>query len=203
MQSRLPRLLRGLTTVSIGLLAAATVAMIVFATFLTGTDEAGSAHLAVPIQFSIDSDAYSLTGDGWGDGTISRASGEAYFEDPGPALTIAAAGTIVAGLAAAFIALILMRRIFGTMIVGTPFIPENARRIRWLGFMVIGAAVVEQVIDIGLGLLVLDNVSSAGLDIDYRFDLNLAAVFVGLIILALAEAFRYGTSLQADADLTV
>ena len=42
-----------------------------------------------------------------------------------------------------------------------------------------------------------------GFDIAYRFDLNLADVFVGLIILSLAEVFRYGMTLQADSDLTV
>ncbi|MDF1594839.1 MAG: DUF2975 domain-containing protein [Acidimicrobiia bacterium] len=203
MQTRLPRLLRGFTTFAIALLTVVTVAIVVFATVLIGTDESGSAELAVPIQFKIDSDAYSLTSDGWGDGTIIRASGEANFDDPGIGLAIAAGGTILAGLAAAFIALILMRRIFSTMMVGTPFLPENARRIRWLGYMVIGGALVEQIIEIGLGLLVLNSISSTGLDIDYHFDLNLAAVFVGLIILALAEVFRHGTALQADADLTV
>ncbi len=203
MQTRLPRLLRGFTTFAIALLTVVAVAIVVFAAFLIGTDGSGSAELRVPIQFTIDSDSYSLTSDSWGEGTLSSASGEANFEDPGVGLAVAAGATIIAGLAVAFVALILLRRIFSTMIVGTPFLPENARRIRWLGYMAIGGALAEQIIEIGLGMLVLNSVSSTGLEIDYHFNLNLAAVFVGLIILALAEVFRHGTSLQTDADLTV
>jgi hypothetical protein len=203
MQSRLPRLLRGFTTFAIALLTVVAIAVVVLAFVLIRSDGEGSTALAVPIQFTIDADVYSLSSDSWGGGEITRVSGQAAFDDPGLGLAIAAGATIVAGIAAAFVALILLRRIFSTMTVDTPFLPENARRIRWLGFMVIGAAVVEQVIDLGLGLLVLGNVSSTGLDIDYRFDLNLAAVFVGLIILALAEVFRHGTALQADSDFTV
>lgn len=203
MNKRLPRLLRGLTTFSIVLLAAAAILMVVLAVFLIGGDGSSSPDLAVPIQFSIDENAYTLTSDSWGDGTVGRVSGEAQFDETGVGLAIAAGATIIAGLAAAFVVLILLRRIFTTMMVGTPFLPENVLRIRWLGWIVIVAAIVEQFIKVGLGLLVLNNVDSTGLDIDYRFDLNLAALFLGLIILALSEVFRHGMNLQAESDLTV
>ena len=204
MSTKLPRILKGLTTVGIGLLAVGVIAIIVLAVFFADGDSTDTSELiALPIQFTIDTDAYSLSGETWGAGEITRASGMAVFNDPGPGLAIAAAATVIAGAAAALFALVLLRRIFDTMTIGTPFLPENATRIRWLGFIAIGVAVVEQIIEIGLGLLVLDNVSSSGLDIDYHFDLNLGAVFVGLIVLALAEVFRHGTSLQADSDLTV
>ncbi|MDH5372392.1 MAG: DUF2975 domain-containing protein [Acidimicrobiia bacterium] len=203
MSTRLPRLLRGFTTLGMVLLAGATIALIILGALLIGNDGLQSADLAVPIQFSVDADAYPLISESWGNGQISRAVGTATFDDPSFGLAIAAAAAVIAGVVAAFIVLILLRRIFGTMVVGTPFLTENVTRIRWLGFIVIGAAVVEQIIQIALGLIVLDNVSSTGLDIAYHFDLNLAAVFVGLIILSLAEVFRYGMTLQADSDLTV
>ena len=203
MNSRLPRFLRGLTTFAIVLLSAAVVLIIVLAGFLIGGDGSDSPDLAVPIQFSIDESAYTLTSGSWGDGTVGRVVGEAQFSETGFGLAMAAGAAIIAGLAAAFVVLILLRRIFTTMMVGTPFLPENVRRIRWLGWIVIVAAVVEQIIKVGLGLLVLDNVTSTGLDIDYRFDLNLATLFLGLIILALSEVFRHGMNLQAESDLTV
>jgi len=203
MNSRLPRLLRGLTTLSIVLLAAAVILMIVLAGFLIGGDGSTSPDLAVPIQFSIDESVYSLSSNSWGEGTVGRVVGEAQFSETGLGLALAGGATIVAALAAAFVVLILLRRIFTTMMVGTPFLPENVLRIRWLGWIVIVAAIVEQVIKVGLGLLVLDNVTSTGIDIDYRFNLNLATLFVGLIILALSEVFRHGMNLQAESDLTV
>lgn len=203
MNSRLPRFLRGLTTFSIILLSVVVVLMIILAGFLISGDGSTSPNLAVPIQFSIDEGVYTLSSDSWGDGTVGRVVGEAQFSETGLGLALAAGATIIAGIAAAFVVLILLRRIFTTMMVGTPFLPENVLRIRWLGWIVIVAAIVEQIIKVGLGLLVLDHVTSTGLDIDYRFDLNLAALFLGLIILALSEVFRHGMNLQAESDLTV
>ena len=204
MSTRLPRILRALTTLGIGLLLVGVIAIIVVAVFFADGEGPNTRELiALPIQFTIDADKYSLSGESWGAGEITRASGMATFNDPAPGLAIAAVATVIAGAAAALLVLVLLRRIFDTMTIGTPFLPQNATRIRWLGFIAIGAAVVEQIIEIALGLLVLNNVSSSGLEIDYHFDLNLGAVFVGLIIVALAEVFRHGTSLQADSDLTV
>ena len=203
MNRRLPRFLRGLTTFSIILLSVVVVLMIILAGFLISGDGSTSPNLAVPIQFSIDEGVYTLSSDSWGDGTVGRVVGEAQFSETGLGLALAAGATIIAGIAAAFVVLILLRRIFTTMMVGTPFLPENVLRIRWLGWIVIVAAIVEQIIKVGLGLLVLDHVTSTGLDIDYRFDLNLAALFLGLIILALSEVFRHGMNLQAESDLTV
>ena len=203
MNRRLPRFLRGLTTFSMILLSVVVVLMIILAGFLISGDGSTSPNLAVPIQFSIDEGVYTLSSDSWGDGTVGRVVGEAQFSETGLGLALAAGATIIAGIAAAFVVLILLRRIFTTMMVGTPFLPENVLRIRWLGWIVIVAAIVEQIIKVGLGLLVLDHVTSTGLDIDYRFDLNLAALFLGLIILALSEVFRHGMNLQAESDLTV
>ncbi|MFW2338580.1 MAG: DUF2975 domain-containing protein [Acidimicrobiia bacterium] len=203
MNSRLPRFLRGLTTFSMILLSVVVVLMIILAGFLISGDGSTSPNLAVPIQFSIDEGVYTLSSDSWGDGTVGKVVGEAQFSETGLGLALAAGATIIAGIAAAFVVLILLRRIFTTMMVGTPFLPENVLRIRWLGWIVIVAAIVEQIIKVGLGLLVLDHVTSTGLDIDYRFDLNLAALFLGLIILALSEVFRHGMNLQAESDLTV
>lgn len=202
MSSRLPRLLRGFTTFMIGLLGIATILMVILGALLIGGDSF-DADLGLPIQFDIDTDSYSLVSASWGDGEIQRVSGVANFEDPGPSVTIGVGIAIAAGLATAFVSLVLLRRIFTTMTTGTPFLPENVTRIRALGFITIGVGIATGLAEIALGLLVLNNVTSTGIDINYSFKLNLAAVFVGLVILALAEVFRYGTNLQSDSDLTV
>lgn len=203
MESRLPRFLRGMTTFALGLLITVSVLIVVLVGFLFLSDATEGPDLPVPIQFTIDTDRYSLESADWGEGTLARVTGEAQFAEPSIGLAVGAGAAIAAGIGAAFLVLILLRRIFTTMRDGTPFLPENVRRIRWLGYIVIAAAVVEQLVTVMLGVVMIDNVTSAGIELNYAFNLNFTAIFLGLIILAIAEVFRYGTNLQSDADLTV
>ena len=202
MPTRLPRILRGFTTFAIVLLGIATILMLILGVLLIA-DDSPEVDMSLPIQFTLDDASYSLISNSWGDGNIDHVWGVANFANPGPSVTIAVGIVIAIGLANAFFSLILLRRIFATMTVGTPFISKNVTRIRWLGFITIGAGIATELAEVGLGLMVLNNVSSTGLDLDYSFDLNLAIILVGLVILSLAEVFRYGVNLKSDSDLTV
>jgi hypothetical protein len=205
--SRLPRVLVRLTELAIGLLVLATVAsvVVVIAASINGTD----AQLRVPVEFAPDRDTYQLVSDMWGDGVIESAQGSALFEDPGPSLFIgSAAAGIAIFLVPAFLVLILLRRIFSTMAKGTPFVGENTRRIRWIGWLMIIFGVVGQIVRWGLIWFVQSNISATGLDLSLQIDQSLVQpdmtmIFLGLVVLALAEVFRYGSLLQTDSDLTV
>ena len=94
------------------------------------------------------------------------------------------------------------RPFIATMTVGTPFLPKNVATSAGSGSCPHRSHRRACHRD-RFGLLALSNTSRNGLDIDYRFDLNLAAVLLGMIILANAEVFRYGLTLQAESDLTV
>ena len=47
------------------------------------------------------------------------------------------------------------------------------------------------------------HVSSPGLSFRTAFPINVEVVGLGILVVLLAEVFRYGTGLQADHDLTV
>ena len=51
--------------------------------------------------------------------------------------------------------------------------------------------------------MMLVHVQSNGLQLTPQFDLNPAPFAIALIILSLAEVFRYGLELQTESDLTV
>lgn len=207
--SRLPKSLKLITTILLVIMIFSFVIMIGTAILAgTGALDSGNAEpsISLPIYFVPDSDSYTLTSDAWGNGEIVWASGQVAFEST----RVNSVGTIVEivvwllmlGIPAASILLVL-RRIFGSMEKGTPFIPANVNRIRWLAGLLIITAVLAQIVQARIGELILTNIRSSGLDIIYRFELDPTILVIGLIILSLAEVFRYGLELQAEADLTV
>lgn len=207
--SRLPKSLKLITTILLVLMVFS-FAIIIGITILAGTDAfdvgQGEPSISLPIYFVPDSDSYTLTSDAWGSGEIVWASGQVEFESArvdslGTAVEIIV-WLLMLGVPLFFI-LVVMRRIFASMESGTPFIPANVNRIRWLAGLLIGTAVFAQIVQARIGELLLTNIRSSGLDIVYRFGLDPTILVIGLIILSLAEVFRYGLELQAEADLTV
>ncbi len=90
-----------------------------------------------------------------------------------------------------------LRRVFATLIAGRPFEPRNVRRLQ----------------EIGLSLLVLElagyalaMLAPAALGAPRRTGgdgANLSGWFAVLVVFVLAEVFREGARLQAEAELTV
>ena len=96
-----------------------------------------------------------------------------------------------------------LRRIFANLKAGQPFIPENARRIRAIGLLVILACLVQSFLGFGLGTILAKNLAIEGVTIRPQLNFGLDGFLIGLVILVLAEVFRYGAALQEDRDLTV
>lgn len=95
------------------------------------------------------------------------------------------------------------RRIFANLKAGQPFIPENVRRIRAIGLLVILTCLVQSFLGFGLGMILAKNLAIEGVTIRPQLNFGLDGILVGLAILVLAEVFRYGAALQEDRDLTV
>ena len=86
----------------------------------------------------------------------------------------------------------------------TPFIIENADRVRVIGLAIIGAAVLAMVRGPLLAAYVMSGTQVAGFRVDAAVDFGLiGTVGIGLVVLLLAEVFRYGIALQEEHDLTV
>lgn len=103
---------------------------------------------------------------------------------------------------AAYVAVVLfitgrVRRIFSTLIVGDPFHPHNVARLRSIGF----ALAALELINYGVNL-----VSSSAFPAQVRsvrFPFNPTAWFAVLVVFVLAEVFREGARLRAEAEMTI
>lgn len=103
-----------------------------------------------------------------------------------------------------FIIIYFLRQIFNDLVKNkSPFIPENPKRIRWIGYIIIAGSLISSVFDFMVGKYIAQNITLTDIGFSYGLNLNLPAIFLGLIIIVLAEIFRTGNQLKEDQELTV
>jgi hypothetical protein len=96
-----------------------------------------------------------------------------------------------------------LRRVFQTLTAGTPFVPENAARIRAVAIALIAGEFVQSAIVFAENVYARTHVAVAGLQFDRWPHLNFGAIGHALIILVIAEVFRLGTRLDEEQSLTI
>ncbi len=97
-----------------------------------------------------------------------------------------------------------LKKIFTTIASGDPFSTENSKRIRVIGWTVIAASVLKALLSFFLGIYFSTLVNLPGLVLTANLRLtDFGGVFVGIIILILAEVFQHGARLQEESNLTV
>ena len=91
-----------------------------------------------------------------------------------------------------------LRRVFATLIQGRPFRPENVRRLQVIGAALVVLEIAGYALSwlVGPGLGTTEPHGRAG-------GVNVSGWFSILVVFVLAEVFREGARLQAEAELTV
>jgi hypothetical protein len=96
-----------------------------------------------------------------------------------------------------------LRHIFRSLSQGLLFIPDNARRIRWVGYTVIGGECARAALVYFWSYYTSLHFTANGLRFVASTDLNVITIFSGFAILVIAEVFREGTRLHEDQSLTI
>jgi hypothetical protein len=96
-----------------------------------------------------------------------------------------------------------LRHIFQSLSRGLLFIPENARRIRWVGFTVIFGEFARAALVYFWSYYTSLHFTANGLRFVASTDFNGITIVGGLAILVIAEVFREGTRLHEDQSLTI
>lgn len=96
-----------------------------------------------------------------------------------------------------------LRHIFRSLSRGLFFIPENARRIRWVGFTVIFGELARAALIYFWSYYTSLNFTANGLHFVASTDFNMITIVSGFTILVIAEVFREGTRLHEDQSLTI
>lgn len=160
-------------------------------------------EIDLPVSFSVDAARVTAPSIGVDHARIEDARGSLVFPYAGRASLAAPAAAVVLLLALALWALGQLRAIFRTLVHGRPFVPENAIRVRRLGYAVLLGECARAAVIFSANYTAMTRFSADGLRFDAWPHLNLFAIGHGLIILAIAEVFRAGTTLDEDQSLTV
>jgi hypothetical protein len=96
-----------------------------------------------------------------------------------------------------------LRHIFRSLSRGLLFIPENARRIRWVGITVIFSELARAALVYFWSYYTSLHFTANGLRFVAWTDFNAITILGGFAILVIAEVFREGTRLHEDQSLTI
>jgi len=96
-----------------------------------------------------------------------------------------------------------LRHLFRSLSRGLLFIPENARRIRWVGFAVIFGELARAAMVYYWSYYTSLHFTANGLHFVASTDFNGITIVAGLAMLVVAEVFREGTRLHDEQSLTI
>ena len=108
----------------------------------------------------------------------------------------------VPGIAAGLLGLHLLRSFLRDVLAAEVFTAANARRLSWLGWLMVIGGVALPVLEFGYSLFLVRRAGMPDLPVGVGID-GFDAVVPGLLVLVVAAAWRYGVELRQDHDLTV
>jgi hypothetical protein len=161
--------------------------------------------MTIPVRFYVDSDAHHISAPSIG---IDRAElrdthGTLRFPAPKGSFLYINAAFLIALFLAAIWGLQQLHRVFGTLRKGQPFIEANAWRLRRVAAAVIAGEVLRASMVAFNQFYARTHFAASGLLFDWSFNIDMFAIVLGLIILAIAEVFAAGTRLNEDQALTI
>jgi hypothetical protein len=96
-----------------------------------------------------------------------------------------------------------LRYILATLAAGDPFVPENARRLRLIGWSVVVLELARYAIQAGTALIVAHFGQPASGALEVAFRPSFAAWTAALVLFVLAHVFREGARLRQQDQLTI
>jgi hypothetical protein len=156
--------------------------------------------IGVPTKVELES---RPIGTAWG-GSLTLRMDEAEGSVRVPIASAPAGFRLVAYLGLAVIYVLFLRfvfhlrELFRRVRAGAPFDERNAPTLRWLGMLLILIDVLGSTYRFGLSQLVLRAMSPPSVPLTSSFSMDGTTIFIGLVLLALAEIFRRGAVLEDE-----
>ena len=165
----------------------------------------GSARLGVPVSFELDLSGPGIAAPSLGieGARIQGARGTLNIPTRRSGFLFANIAILIGLLALGLWMVGQLRAVFSTVRAGRPFVPANARRIRWVGVGVITGQLAFSAITFFENYYAMTHFSAAGIRFAALPTVNVVGIVHGLVILAIAEVFRAGTRLEEDQSLTI
>ena len=123
------------------------------------------------------------------------------FEDISLAQAIVFSVSALIGVGSLLIVIKQLRQICHTLILGDPFVPENAGRLRIIWITVACAEIFRLVS--GVFLSILENIEATTEALEFDIGFRFYIWFLVMALIVIAEIFREGTRLRREQKLTI
>ena len=112
---------------------------------------------------------------------------------------------LVAEIVALMIVVDRLRRIFGTLVAGNPFVPENAGHLQVIAIAIAAYQILRHVFQgsVAMLLTLVDQPIGGGVELDVAPDINLGGWFAVIALLVFAEVFREGARMRQEQKYTI
>jgi len=186
-------------------LALAAMICIVLVTPWVHFERSKNWEIDIPVSFGLDAQTLRLGAPAVGvqAAKIDHARGSISYRPPNKAAVVVPLTLVALMLGLVLWVIGQLRAVLRTLRDRRPFAPENAARIRRVGYAVIVGELARAALTFGANSYAMTHFSATGLRFDARPDINIFALVHGLIILAIGEVFRAGTQLDEDQSLTI
>src|SRR5512135_3559970 len=156
----------------------------------------------IPIAFDLDPSSYHISSDSWKleEAKISQATGKLRLVGLGLRETVLPTGLVFPALAIVLLVLNRLRAIFKTLRQGSPFVFENASRIRVIGLALISGDLIRVVMMSWTAHRLSNHLTTAGITIRPGYDSNFVATLAGVLLIIIAEVFRQGSVMKRDIE---
>jgi hypothetical protein len=163
------------------------------------------AQIDIPVSFNVDGRTVQVSAPTLGvdAAEIQHVRGSMSFAPPNRVAVAGPLALVVVMLALVLWALGQLTAVVRTLRDRRPFAPDNAIRIRRIGYAVILGELARTALVFSANSYAMTHFSAQGLRFDARPDLSIFAIVHGLIIVSIAEVFRAGTRLDEDQSLTI
>jgi hypothetical protein len=187
------------------LLAAGAVLAIATPFVILSAPEIEDSDIRVAVRFALDEDALSGSSPRSDEVVPVRVQGQGVLQLKSASRTVWAGFLLssLVTLAAALVVLYQLRALFRSVVSGVPFTPDNARRARTVGWVVVAWQLIAPVAKYLVGANLVGELHIRGITLKPPIDFNPDALFLGMAILVLAEIFRRASVLQQEQALTV
>lgn len=198
----------GAATVGIGVIWWLSLAAVVVGgglLVLIATHTTGGGALKLDAFFDLPPAAYRVAGVSLSSSTatLGLSTSSLSFAHPRPGFVLVCALVLSAASAAWLYILYQLRGLLAALRGGAAFASENELRLRRIGVAVI-AFDVGHGLAVWIGGLYLEHTLVArGVHLRSHFAVDVTVILLGLVLLALAAAFRLGAELAQDQALTV
>ena len=101
--------------------------------------------------------------------------------------------------------IIQMRALFASLVNGVPFSKENSGRIRKVGIAIIFGALISPLLQYfgGRAMLAEYSLNIPGIQLSPAFELPVAGVFIGLVLIVLSGVLNEAANMQEMQELTI